>query len=474
MVEIDDIVDRDSFKMWLDALPQDGEAEKAKSRSIMVAFAMRSAARILPHYWHIADGDYQQDNKKVNVLPILQCILTSYVATISATLSLINAANSASLKMNAEVTSDGKSVLGRTLSGDITDIEFRNPFVSVPSTVLEAVAHSAVKAVGSGVDTSLNSSNAAQAAAIAMQDRIWAEIRGDCRHLLSAPDLSDRALWAETGSAPEDIWPSIKSKILNQPNDWGFWVEWYDRLLAGKPKHVDLLTKIALIAPEDWDKGASVVNPIINKMWKEFEGEAPRIKSEAHENDIAADVASQAKPNTPISRQTVDRVRNSIAENRKNLPPTFDALQELILLEIERWQTSNLLNAKIPDECVRQVRTYLVMYEAIQQMRDCVPSEGKPTEVQAEKAIGLGTLYLEKLKSLPREKADEVVEGLWDIGRNSKDLGIVLGTTAVFSYFSLPLLSGVAVGTVLIAPKKVNQIIGAAKDYVKNSGSISS
>ncbi len=55
--------------------------------------------------------------------------------------------------------------------------------------------------------------------------------------------------------------------------------------------------------------------------------------------------------------------------NRQALPPTFDAIEGLLLLEIERLQQKNDKD----EDWSRQMRLYLTLYEAICQLRVNLP-----------------------------------------------------------------------------------------------------
>jgi len=48
--------------------------------------------------------------------------------------------------------------------------------------------------------------------------------------------------------------------------DWGFWIKWYDSVLAGKPLNGDMLIEIARIKDEDWDKGEAHIAQMIAKI----------------------------------------------------------------------------------------------------------------------------------------------------------------------------------------------------------------
>jgi len=59
-------------------------------------------------------------------------------------------------------------------------------------------------------------------------------------------------------------------------DDWQFWIDWYDALLAGRPMLGDagrtgeMLEQIALIDPATWDAGPEVVNPVIRGIYEGY------------------------------------------------------------------------------------------------------------------------------------------------------------------------------------------------------------
>jgi hypothetical protein len=78
-------------------------------------------------------------------------------------------------------------------------------------------------------------------------------------------------LWPE-GVAPEGI-PMLHRDWHARGGGWAFWAEWYEGYLTGKPLDLDLLEKVALIEPEDWDKGDDHVNGIIASIYEEWKSQ---------------------------------------------------------------------------------------------------------------------------------------------------------------------------------------------------------
>lgn len=82
-------------------------------------------------------------------------------------------------------------------------------------------------------------------------------------------DLSELPLW--NGGIPNEVsdaWNEVRnhhtSAIADQPDYRSFWMPWYQGLLDGKPAFPDSLTRaVALIDPEDWDRGDLHINNVV-------------------------------------------------------------------------------------------------------------------------------------------------------------------------------------------------------------------
>lgn len=81
--------------------------------------------------------------------------------------------------------------------------------------------------------------------------------------------LSELPLWntvvpAEVADAWQKVLEFQTSATDDQPDYRSFWVPWYQGLLDGKPAFPDsLIRAVALIDPEDWDKGDLHINNVV-------------------------------------------------------------------------------------------------------------------------------------------------------------------------------------------------------------------
>ena len=128
---------------------------------------------------------------------------------------------------------------------------------------------------------------------------MFEEVRLDCAALLDGKSLDRRPLW--DGDTPlASLLAETRPQILAQGDGWRFWVDWYDNALQGRAQDYDLLTKIALIEPTDWDKGADHVNALIAEI-------------------IAQHNKSGSGPSGRVDKATIQIVQSAIAPNGK--PP---------------------------------------------------------------------------------------------------------------------------------------------------------
>ena len=295
-----------------------------------------------------------------------------------------------------------------------------------------------------------NSASGAGLAA-ALNNVVWYEIIADARALDNSAEplepielwmLRSNAVFAGLAKEMEDGW-------VSDSNVWSFWHRWWRGAVSGQWLDWNLQREVALIPDDIWQQGPKAVAAAIAEI------EARR----AARHDLHEELAKLPRP----TQQVVVAVQQAMQSNRDALPPTFDAIQGLIALEIERLLKRNYTDDLDQQECQRQISVYLALYDSVCALRDNLPTAGPVTLEQAATSEGLLQLYWNKIKQLPREKADEVVEGIWSAGSNLFKVGLI-GTSTVLamSYGIRSDVAGAMAGLVF-APKNVGDLINAAR-----------
>ncbi|MFN7599732.1 MAG: hypothetical protein ACK5PT_23945, partial [Cereibacter sp.] len=288
----------------------------------------------------------------------------------------------------------------------------------------------------------------------------WPSVRMDCAALEEGGDPFTLPLW--DGPVPERIasaWAQTRREWAQAGGPvWAFWTQFFENALAGRPQNWPLLHDIALIPAKDWQGGPDRVHPIIEAMLKR------RADQEKGKGEVAQDLAGL--PAAP--RPTIQQVQSALSLNRVALPPTFDAVEGFIALEIERLQSRNHQTDDEAAEARRMIRTLCFLAEAVLQMRAAVPAEGPAKESQARDVEGLARVYMKKLGDLPRIKADEVVEGIWSAGKGACQVGLIGCSATLMVAFGLPALASVAAATLVFAPKLGSDAIKGAVELAKS------
>lgn len=361
-MEVAEIRDADSLRAWLEALPQETEAEREEAKRWAVAIAHRAAMRVLPEFW--AWGLSVEARKRdVRCDMVFRCNLISGVAAVSPTLAIAHIADGAPFTAYSAATS-ANSASAATAAGIALAFGY-------------AVASAAVFAFA---DAAADAAHASAAASEGITGDTWVSIRVDCVALQRGEALDRSPLWQD-GNPLAQLWADTRPQILAQGEGWQFWVDWYENALHGRPQDWDLLTKVALIPPEDWDKGADHVNARIAEIVTERDGRGP-------------------KATPPPKAATVQRLKAAVEMNGPVLALQLRALQEVAAQEAERIRGVNSLD---PEARAGLLEALGKLRDAAEEILRLLPDTGAPSDAEAEQILGWG----EVLKSSARQWNEE-------------------------------------------------------------------
>ena len=425
MVDVAGIDSEEALQAWL----------KGRSREDVICIEHRVAMRAAPLFWSRL-GEDRARKGELTALTVMWPLLTSGVAR-KYPAHEVRSADAAEASFAAfSATAHAKTAA----TAAIADASFA-------ATVAYTTARWHHAHYRSGYDTDAD-------------PRSWRSVRMDCAELEAGRDPFAFPLWE--GTVPDKIakaWEWTRADWAEAGGPvWAFWTQFYENALAGRLQDWPLLHDIALIPAEDWQGGPDRVHPIIEGMLKR------RADQEIGKGEVAQDLASL--PAAP--RSTIQQVQAALSLNRVALPPTFEAVEGFIALEIARLQSRNHQSDDEAEEARRMIRTLSFLAEAVLQMRAAVPADGPAGEGQATHVEGLARLYMKKLGELPRIKADEVVEGIWSAGKGVCQIGLIGCSATLMVAFGLPALASVAAATLVIAPKLGSEAIKGAIELAKS------
>jgi hypothetical protein len=449
MVTAAEIRDRETLEAWL----------TGRSREDALCIAHRAAMRVAPLFWGALGEDWARKGD-LTALVTLWPLLTSGVAHKLPTPEVMVVGES----FAPRASGDGVVAL------EATEANAAQLAAEVASLVLNAVNPAEIAA---------NAANTASFACVLAADSdavlderaflewFWENVQRDSTLIAAGGDPFDLPLW---GGRPHEVGAHNPGKIKKDWSRtrvkwteagglaWDFWTQFYENAIEGHPQDWPLLHDIALIPAEDWQGGPDRVHPIIEGILKR------RADQEIGKGEVAQDLA-----NLPAaSWSTIQQVQAALSLNRVSLPPTLDAIEGFIALEIARLQSRNHQSDGEAEEARRMIRTLSFLAEAVLQLRVAVPAEGPAREGQAKDVEGLARLYMKKLGELPRIKVDEVVEGIWSAGRGACQIGLIGCSATLMVALGLPALASVAAATLVIAPKLGSDAIKGAVELARS------
>ena len=249
----EDIKDRDSLLAWL----------KDRPREDSVWIAHRAAMRVLP----ILGSLRSSINPGVPILELLRKNLTQEVVCRSALgvrLAIHQSMMDSNLLSYDYVAGAAFSSTSASNTNDLTFLPSKFASDAVDSAGIAAADGSALLIRQRGLDAEYKSSVMRKS-----HSEIWRETQNDAKLILAWPtssilqELSRTPLW----SSGQPDWPLIyldnKALHWHAAGYFPFWLRWYKAVLAGTPLNWSLLSEIALIPDEVWEKGIGHIAGVI-------------------------------------------------------------------------------------------------------------------------------------------------------------------------------------------------------------------
>ena len=150
-----------------------------------------------------------------------------------------------------------------------------------------------------------------------LDDTTWNALNTDCRLLANEEYLFAQPLWSTPSSDVDKDWKSVR--ISMQQKGWQFWINWYERALAGEPQPWPLLLEIAIQEDDFWQGSDDEVMARINEIVERYED--PSLAQ------LRSLISQQGATNLGSEEElaTRNRVLRQIEELLRSLPPAADA-----------------------------------------------------------------------------------------------------------------------------------------------------
>ena len=435
VIAVEDIVDEDSLKAWLNELPKETRHHSASF------LASRAAARVLPPAWIAAYFDREFTKAYLTPNPLLRCVLLALIAT-----------------HDNKLLGNPDHVAWRSISyvdEALTSTEYSGYHISL-SAVQDAAdvasSDSLKDAMDELVEGTVFFANGPFFQAH-LRDLLQAAFLSDCKamsvHFLNFN--SERVdlvlpLWPDINPLAQE-WHGLKDKLIDDAEldgphswDWSFWIDWYEGLLEGRAQNIDMLLEIATTDKIDWEAPPREVNEAIAEIVERY--------------------GPQTKLNqTKITQSQIQRTKSAIQENKNALPPTLECIEFLIANEIQRLQQKNYANDIEMEESKRLISVFMQLLNETRTLSSKVVLDEIGDDEATEVISTLG-VYKKLMADWPRDNAPEVVDGVYRIG-------LVGSVTGVFVMCGLPAPVGAAVAGAAFGGKKLAEI---ANTLIKGSG----
>lgn len=284
------VSDRGSLERWLSGKP----------REVAVAIAVRAALRVFPCV--IIDEDHQISNVLGLAFITERALLVASVAPVSSTKKI------GRIPAFVATTSSANNYAAKAAA----DAAFAVYVAIVADAASAAVANAATAY--------------AYATGNSAADAFWIDVSNDLTAFengIDAKSVLEFPLWQNRWKPEIPLakqWTKIWKHLDAHPLDWSFWIDWYQGILDGRPQNWEMLEEIALIDPEDWDKGAEHVNGLISGIQAQYLRKATPYSEKIEINPDTGKLRSVPKPmdNERLYRTALERVRDALDDLRPN------------------------------------------------------------------------------------------------------------------------------------------------------------
>ena len=343
MVEIEDIIDRDSLYAWLESQP----------RQYSEIVAHRAVMRALPIYLEWVFTPEFADKLDFSAIPVLRaCLISGVIAYCPLPDVKLNLRKAAELAFLAGMNVEMDYLVNLPQAAQALRNAHR---ASATDVVVAAYAAAATARNISDGDPEIF----LYAAKAALRENNYEEIRADCQILAQGASLEYTRLWQnqQAGDTPlKEIWENAKSAMAIDGRVWSFWIRWYEASLAGKPVKWEMLEQIALaeyeswerVDPEDLSQGPVHVSELIARIEEEFKGAEPE---------------AQVTPSQMLNR------------NRSTIEAQLDTLAKLVTEEMTRIRGKNDFGEAEGALIAARVSVLESIIEAVEKIRAALQGE---------------------------------------------------------------------------------------------------
>ncbi|MEM6413022.1 MAG: hypothetical protein AAF683_15980, partial [Pseudomonadota bacterium] len=256
-MDVESIIDQESLKAWLVALPVEQQREAA------IYIASRAVLRVLP--FPLCDRRYWGSNGKSPLLPLLRVIALLEVASAFKSIEFATRNHALRIKLDRAAKDAEAEALAFVKEAGAAAARAPDDVFSNARALLAAVT---VTGMASHIETRLIVAQTASAVALAAAAIVnfdtWPFVREDADRSRSLYISTQNKLWSRTHRSIPRKWDAAKKNMprlgvtsidgptIETHGDWTFWVDWYEAHLAGEPLPASLLKDIVELPEDLW------------------------------------------------------------------------------------------------------------------------------------------------------------------------------------------------------------------------------